>query len=168
MESSTGGDMTKGLLITFSMALMTLVVAVLMRAEPDPGARQAPTGASSGPTETRRPTPNTPWGAPDLQGIWTDNYAIPLQRPLRYANKEFFTEEEQADLDRKRSASPRQNDNGIARRGTEQDVSGAYNSVFTSMKHTGRRTSLVVDPVDGRIPPVTVQVEERRAEFRAF
>ena len=47
-------------------------------------------------------------------------------------------------------------------------MSGAYNSVFTSLKHTGRRTSLIVDPPDGRIPPVTSEVQKRRAEFRAF
>src|SRR2546422_407301 len=57
---------------------------------------------------------------------------------------------------------------GVAKRGTEQDVRGAYNSVFTSLKHTGRRTSLIVDPPDGRIPPVAPDVQKRRAEFRVF
>src|SRR5262249_5565627 len=110
----------------------------------------------------------TPWGHPDLQGIWTDNYQTPLQRPARYANREFLTEDERTTLDKLRAAAPRQNDTGIARRGTEQDVSGAYNSVFTSLKYTGRRTSLIIDPPDGRIPPVAPEVQKRRAEYRAF
>ena len=52
----------------------------------------------------------TPWGEPDLQGIWTDETDTPLQRPPRYANQEFFTEEQRAELDKQRSraAGPRQ------------------------------------------------------------
>jgi hypothetical protein len=91
-----------------------------------------------------------------------------LQRPAKYANREFLTNEERAALDKMRAAAPRQNDTGIAPRGTEQDVSGAYNAVFTSMKRTGRRTSLIVDPPDGRIPPATPEAQKRRAESRAF
>src|SRR5262249_58321394 len=65
----------------------------------------------------------TPWGEPNLQGIWTDEYQIPLQRPAKYAGKEFFTDEERAALDSERAAvdlRPRQE------RGTERDVAGAY------------------------------------------
>jgi hypothetical protein len=110
----------------------------------------------------------TAWGDPDLQGIWTDVYQTPLQRPAKYASREFLTNEERAELDRLRAAAPRQNDVGIAPRGTEQDVSGAYNSVFTMMRRTGRRTSLIVDPPDGRIPALTSEAQKRRAEYRAF
>src|SRR5882672_3708610 len=46
----------------------------------------------------------TPWGEPDLQGIWTDEANTPLQRPARYANQEFFTEAQRAELDKARSA----------------------------------------------------------------
>ena len=46
----------------------------------------------------------TPWGDPDLQGIWTDTYDTPLQRPARFAGREFLTEEEIAALDKERSA----------------------------------------------------------------
>jgi hypothetical protein len=161
--------MRKPLLGAFGIA-STIVVAILLveLVSSNPSGLPGSEGSGPGVTETKGPPRKTAWGEPDLQGIWTDNYAIPLQRPSRYAGKEYFTEQEQAELDRKRAAAPRQNDNGIARRGTEQDVSGAYNSVFTSMKHTGRRTSLITDPPDGRIPPVTPQVEQRRADFRSF
>src|SRR5207253_2141924 len=92
----------------------------------------------------------TPWGEPNLQGIWTDEYQTPLQRPAKYAGKEFFTDEERAALDARRAAiEPRPR----GERGTERDVAGAYNAVFMSIKRTGRRTSLIVDPPDGRTPP---------------
>src|SRR5712671_1207719 len=46
----------------------------------------------------------TPWGEPDLQGIWTDESDTPLQRPAKYANQEFFTEAQRKELDNERSA----------------------------------------------------------------
>jgi hypothetical protein len=53
-------------------------------------------------------------------------------------------------------------------RGTELDVAGAYNDVYSQRKPTGTRTSLIIDPPDGRIPPVTAEVRERRAYVREF
>src|SRR5947208_15865751 len=50
------------------------------------------------------PTLKTPWGEPDLQGIWTDETDTPLQRSPRFANQEFFTEAHRAELDDQRSA----------------------------------------------------------------
>jgi hypothetical protein len=92
-----------------------------------------------------------------LQGIWADDYQTPLQRPVRFANKEFFTPEEQAAIDGQRAALLRREVR--VERGTEKDVAGAYNSVFISVKHTGRRTSMIVDPPDGRIPPLTPEAK---------
>ena len=45
----------------------------------------------------------TAWGEPDLQGIWTDEFETPLQRPAKYTNQEFFTEAQRAELDQVRS-----------------------------------------------------------------
>jgi len=107
----------------------------------------------------------TPWGEPNLQGIWTDEYQTPLQRPAKYAGKEFFTDEERAALDAQRAAielRPRQE------RGTERDVAGAYNQVFMSIKRTGRRTSLIVDPPDGRTPPLTPDIQKQMAAEREY
>lgn len=100
-----------------------------------------------------------------LQGIWTDGYATPLERPARYAGREFLTEAEIAAQDKERaerigvSARGRLSEakeKADSVRGTEADVNGAYNhEIFSSTLPTGRRTSLVVDPADGRIPPYT-------------
>src|SRR5437764_6464665 len=109
----------------------------------------------------------TPWGEPDLQGLWdTTPNQIPLQRPAKFKDQEFFTEAQVAELDKIRAGMPGNETRSV--RGTEQDVAGAYNAVFTSRRPTGRRTSLIVDPPDGRIPPVTPEVQQRRAYVRAF
>jgi len=110
--------------------------------------------------------PKTPWGEPDLQGIWTDETTTPLQRPARFANQEVFTEAERAELDRLRSEVLGRERR--AERGTERDVSGSYNNVFVSFKHTGARTSLIVDPPDGRIPPLAPETQKIVSADRAF
>lgn len=112
------------------------------------------------------PAFETPWGAPDLQGIWTDQFETPLERPAQYANTEAFTNAERVDLDKRRTAHPRRE--ARAGRGTERDVRGAYNAVFQSVRPTGPRTSLIVDPPDGRIPSQTSEAQERRAVQREF
>jgi hypothetical protein len=120
------------------------------------------------PTTEAQPSPasKTSWGEPDLQGIWTDQYQTPLQRPARYAGREFFTEAERTELEKQRAALPANESRSV--KGTEVDLAGAYNAVFTSRKHTGRRTSLIVDPPDGQIPAFTPEVQKRNKELREF
>jgi hypothetical protein len=108
----------------------------------------------------------TPWGDPDLQGIWTDVYDTPLQRPARFAGREFLTEEEVAALDTQRSAILRRDHREP--QGSERDVSGAYNAVFESVKPTSRRTSLIVEPDDGRIPGYTTEARTRLDSYREY
>ena len=104
----------------------------------------------------------TPWGEPDLQGIWTDEFDTPLQRPAKYANQEFFTEEQRAELDKERSAI-------LNRFATEREINGAYNAAaFFSTKHTGARTSKIVDPPNGRLPPLTPEAQKTAAADREF
>src|ERR1700686_3562229 len=107
----------------------------------------------------------TPWGEPDLQGIWTDEFDTALQRPPKYANQEFFTEAQRQELDKERSAL--YGDERPAERGTEFDVARAYNhAVFLSTKNVGARTSLIVDPPDGRIPRLIPGAQRRAAADR--
>ena len=111
-------------------------------------------------------TMKTPWGEPDLQGIWTDETDTPLQRSPKFANQEFFTEAQREELDRERGAhfesDPRQE------RGTAIDVGGAYNTAFLSIKRVGPRTSLIVDPPNGRLPPQTAEAQQAAAADREF
>jgi len=108
----------------------------------------------------------TPWGEPDLQGIWTDETDTPLQRSPKFADQEFFTEAQRAELDRQRSAMKGRDQR--AQRGTLADVAGAYNDVFTPRKRTGARTSRIVDPPNGRLPPLTAEAQKVAAADREF
>jgi hypothetical protein len=117
-------------------------------------------------TTAQTPSLQTAWGEPDLEGIWTVEYDTPLQRSSRFANQEFFTEAQRAELDRERSQIRGRDVRG--ERGSETDVAGAYNDVFGAMKRTGKRTSAIIDPPDGRIPPMTPAALKIVAEDRAF
>jgi hypothetical protein len=119
-------------------------------------------------TSAQAPVPmlKTPWGEPDLQGIWTDEADTPLQRSPKYANQEFFTEAQRAELDKQRSTLIGRDRR--AERGTEADVAGAYNAVFTPMKRTGARTSRIVDPANGRLPSLTPEAQKIAAAEREF
>jgi hypothetical protein len=137
-------------------AAITLIVVSLAMATLN---GQAPTPAQQGPAT------KTSWGEPDLQGIWGIEYQIPLQRPAKYKDKAFFTDAEVAQLDDERVAKPFLQKR--AEKGTEKDVAGAYDSrVFTTQRHTGRRTSLIIDPPDGRLPPTTPAVQATNKELR--
>jgi hypothetical protein len=125
---------------------------------------QAP--ASSAIAPAAPPALKTPWGEPDLQGIWTDETDTPLQRSPKYANQEFFTAAQRAELDAARAALLDE-DRRLERR-TEGDVAGAYNAVFLSVKRIGARTSKIVDPPDGRIPSLTPEAQKIAAAEREF
>src|SRR5260221_11483115 len=103
---------------------------------------QAPAASVTTSPPALAATLKSPWGESDLQGIWTDESDTPLQRSPKYASQEFFTEAQRAELDKARSEMPGREKR--AERGTEADVAGAYNVVFTPMKRTGVRTSRIV------------------------
>ncbi len=122
--------------------------------------------ASVAPASAQAPTLKTPWGEPDLQGIWTDETDTPLQRSPKFANQEFFTAAQRAELDKERSALLRRDRR--VERGTELDVAGAYNALFMTQKRTGARTSMIVDPTNGRIPTLTPEAQKTAGADREF
>jgi hypothetical protein len=147
-----------------ALAALTIAVVLGRVGFPAVGRAQAPPSES----EKAGPAPRTAWGKPDLTGIWTHTYDVPLQRPPKYANKEFFTDEERAALDKERGEIVSQ-DVRRHEKGSTQDVGGAYSTnIFLSHKPTGRRTSLVTDPPDGRIPALTPEAQKRRDTIREF
>ena len=110
----------------------------------------------------------TPWGDPDLQGTWTNQTLTPLERPTEFANKPVLTEEEARAYEAKLR---QQNNADIRTPGTRRDVTVAYNDVWWDRGErivADRRTSLIVDPPDGKIPPLTPAGEKRAAASRAF
>ena len=126
----------------------------------------AQTPAPSAAMQAMTSAPTTPWGDPDLQGIWLDETDTPLQRPAKYASQEFFTDAQRAELNAQRAALGGKDNR--KERGTELDVTGSYNDLFISRKHAGVRTSRIIDPRDGRIPQLTPEAQKIAAAEREF
>src|SRR5262245_51047963 len=105
------------------------------------------------------PAPKMPWGEPDLQGTWFVMESVPLERSAANANKQFLTEDEVAAADKAKAADPGRNSRSA---NSAQDVNGAYNAVFNSVLKTSKRTSMIIDPPDGKIPPLTAEAQQRQ------
>jgi hypothetical protein len=113
--------------------------------------------------------PRTPWGDPDLQGIYNYGTSTPLQRPSELAGRAVLSDDEASALEEEIAARVNQD-----RRdgGNEADVARNYNELWTDSSRTqltdDNRTSLIVDPPDGRFPPRVEQpmTPEREAALR--
>jgi hypothetical protein len=107
----------------------------------------------------------TPWGDPDLQGVWNDATSTPLQRP---AGKGETVNGDEANLFEEQLANDLSRDRRDG--GPEVDVNRAYNEHWMDARRlkitNDRRTSLIVDPPDGRLPP-TVPISAERQKIRA-
>jgi len=106
--------------------------------------------------------PRTPWGDPDLQGVWNDATSTPLQRPN--GAKDVLTDEEAAEFQASLAHDlTRDRRDG----GPEVDVNRAYNDHWMDARRlkitADHRTSLIVEPRDGRIPPPVPLSPERQA-----
>ena len=108
--------------------------------------------------------PRTAWGAPDLQGIWDYRTLTPLERPDEFADQEFLTPEEIADLEQRRRERPDGRPPGDPR--TAPSVHAPYWLDYGTEVVGSGRSSLVVDPPDGRIPPRSADGERRAAARR--
>jgi hypothetical protein len=104
----------------------------------------------------------TPWGDPDLQGSWSNATTTPLERPAKYAGREFLTPQERKALDQDTEIGTDKR----GERGTAADVNDAYNAFWWEKGFSDGRTSLVYDPPDGRVPPLTAEGQQRRARQR--
>jgi len=101
---------------------------------------------------------------PDLEGVWNFSTLTPFERPANVGGREFYTREEVEGLE-KRVQETGGDEN--RKRGTTADVERAYNDFWwdrgTRIVKT-RRTSLIIDPPDGKIPPLTAAAKERQKE----
>ena len=98
--------------------------------------------------------PRTPAGHPDLQGVWSFATGTPLERPLEFGDKVILTEEEAAAYEERRAS--RWEQQKPAQRANFPDP-----VFFNEWPLVGRRTSLIVDPPNGRLPPMTAEARER-------
>src|SRR6187431_2747042 len=146
--------------VAISSALVIAQTTTSTAAKPAAGAKQQTTPAKA-PAKAATKSWKTPWGDPDLQGVWNDATSTPLQRPagkgetVDEGDANQFEEQLAYDLSRDRRDG-----------GPEVDVNRAYNEHWMDSRRlkitTDRRTSLIVDPVDGRIPPLVAPSPERR------
>ena len=133
----------------------------------------AVTPLSAAAQSTNTTAPRTPWGAPDLQGVWDFRSITPMERPEELAGQEFLTEEEAANLEQEavdrnellldRPARRTKVTDSVDR--GEDGAPGFYNNFWMDEGTTTvatRRTSLVVDPPDGRLPPLTQAAMKRK------
>ena len=126
---------------------------------------QAPMPVVAQTDTDHRTVPRTSWGAPDLQGVWNNNVSTPMERPDEFADRAFLSAEERAAYTAQRQAS-RENRDSRQGRGTDADVRRAYNAHWYPVPGTAlSRTSLILDPPNGKIPPLT-PAGQRRADAR--
>ena len=141
-----------------SLCALVAVIAVVLLAPP-PAAAQAQTASAEGSAP-----PRTPWDHPDLQGLWNNATITPFQRPEALADKEFLSEEEAANLEQQVVDR-----NDRLRRAPAQKTEaggnvGAYNNFWMERGNTvvpTRRTSIIFDPPNGRLPALTPEAHAR-------
>ncbi|GAB5498362.1 MAG: hypothetical protein PsegKO_06730 [Pseudohongiellaceae bacterium] len=96
--------------------------------------------------------PRTQWGQPDLQGVWNFSSDVPMQRPPRFGNRQFLSDEEIAEIQAARAARDENSDAALAIEGVDE----SYNDFWIENAGIGDtvRTSHIVYPENGRLPPL--------------
>ena len=121
----------------------------------------SPADSAAAATPTTANAPRTAWGAPDLMGIWDFRTITPLERPDELAGKEVLAEREAAEF-QKKTRKDRNNDQRPEK--AADDVGRAYNDFWLDYGDSlteDKRTSLIVDPPERKIPPLTAAGQVR-------
>jgi hypothetical protein len=129
---------------------------------------------SSAGGQTAWTTPRLANGQPDLQGTWENNSATPLERPRELAGKPLLSEDELAALEARAAQIFGPEADAVFgdslylallddTRSRQTFATGTYSQNWVPNRYFERRTSLIEDPADGRLPPLTPQAVQRRA-----
>jgi hypothetical protein len=132
-----------------------------------PIAGQAVRSVSNAQPSKWTPASRTPDGQPDLQGLWNYQTATPLERPKEFADKAFLTEAEARRVEAEAAA---RNDDQLLTGGSQGDP-GTYNNFWNDpglRVVPSRRSSLILDPANGRMPPLTPEAQKKRAAAVAY
>jgi hypothetical protein len=148
--------------LAFGVAL-GWAVAIFSPSAPSAGAQgpvpdsalRASSSPSTSPAKTSWKTPRTPWGDPDLEGVWTSDSVrgIPMERPAQLAGKAELSDEEFAEKTKRDERTRTQAEN----------AEGAFRNDGAWLTKSFRQTSLIVEPADGRRPPWTEAALTRAA-----
>ena len=117
--------------------------------------------------QTRSAVPRTPWGHPDLQGIWNNVTATPLQRPNEFKDKALLTDAEAAEFARRAAQREAEGESKPTAQQTPGQRTGYASSIWFETTHSlsQNRTSLLVDQEDGRLPPLTPEGQKIAQEL---
>jgi hypothetical protein len=154
-----------------SLGAIAVIAAVAMGrpslAQQSERSRPAPNGnARTASSTTKHFTPTrTPWGDPDLQGVWDYRTITPLERPQTMAGRQFLTEEEVTQLEARAAKRLDEPPDESVPAGT---IHAPYWTDPGRKVLDDKRTSLIVDPTDGRLPPLTAEAQQRSAGRRGL
>jgi hypothetical protein len=154
------------MILRFSALLSILAIPLFVPAETP--AQDSSSAARSETSAKSWTAPRTPDGHPDLQGIWSNQTLTPFERPANLAGKEYFTKEEASAFE-KQTITERNADGGNIPHG-DADVAFAYNQAWWDWgTHVFRtlRTSMIVDPPDGLMPPMTPEAKKKSDDAHA-
>ncbi len=118
--------------------------------------------------QTSNDVPRTAWGAPDLGGVWDYRSVTPLERPEKFADKAVLTEEEAATVERERAEWVERIDAGENGSVPGNDIHTRVFLDFGTKTVADRRSSLIIDPPNGRKPPMTPEGEKRPGNAGSF
>jgi hypothetical protein len=157
--------------VRLSMSMVVATAVAVLAVVSVGGQSPAGTQNSKSASAAKNAIPRTPWGHPSIDGIWDFRTVTPMERPAEFAGKATLTEQEAAEYarrmvesrnaDTQRDTATRRQVNGTAE---TEDVALAYNDFWWDRGTTvigTRRTSLIVDPPDGKFPPLTPEGKKR-------